>query len=431
MAIHNLQDGSLKKNYPERKEKHDTEDNTAHNDKTSVTKGTKKSTIDGKLKSSIGNRQLLSKGNRTPKQYKLADAVTSIKNSAQGPSVTYERGIINSVDGARNNSLEFCTGTNEVIPFSNEFSTAERDIEHLIANLDSKTKSSIEKQRKQPSSAGKVLQFKINDPKLISSSGSKIVLSNNTGFIDSITVEIKLNKEQLMNEFVNGELQQREQDNTTLKAGKETPVTKDEYNASDKLKQLILQRLNQQGKETTIPFDKKRISHDTCQKTNSYGEEFIKHKRMATQRWISDLLKSIGGAETITELTENDRSKVGDKDRKRVKSQNGGLHFLAPSSNLSSKGRPTKALPLMNKQNISKQNPQMTLRNLVANDHSGKLQTEWPAKCLSRDHKEQQRKAERDARIAMWQEKNGCISGTLKDKNLQVGLVGKVRSSIY
>ena len=430
MVIRKLQDGSLKKVYQERKAKQDTEDNTAHNDKPSFTKGTKKSTIDEKLKSSIDNRQLFSKGNRTPERCKLADAVTSTTaNPVQGPSVIHERAIIDSVNAAQHSLLEFGTGTNEVMPFSNEFSTAERDIEHLIANLDSKTKSSIEQQRKQPSSEGKVLQFKLNDPKLISSSGSKIVLSNNSDFIDSITVEIKLNKEQLMNEFVNGEPQQREQDNTTLKVGKETLVTKDEYNASAKLKQLIRERLNKQGKEITIPFDKKRISHDTCQKTNSYGAEFIKHKRIATQRWISDLLKSIGSAETITELAEKDQRKVSDKDRKRVKSQNGELD----SSNLSPQGRPTKVLLLMNKQNISKKSPQITLRNLAENDHSGndRLQTEWPAKSLSRDHKERQREVERDVRIAMWKEKNGRIRGTLKDKNLQVGLVGKVRGSIY
>lgn len=426
MVVRNLQHGSLKEVHPERKAKQGTEGNTAHRDKTCVIKkGQEKPTVDRKVKPSIYNRQLFPpKENRTPKQCKPSNAVPLTTTPVQGSTATHTRAIIDSVDAAQQHSS--LTGTNEVIPFSNEFSTVERDIEHLIAELDSKTKSSVKLQRRQGSSAEKVLQFKLSDQKLISSSGSKIVLSNNSGFIDSITVEIKLNKEQLMNEFANGEPQQLEEENNTCKAGKETPLSTNKHSAPDRLKQLILQRLNQKENETSVPSEKKSISHEMCKETNSYGAEFMKHKRIATQRWISDLLKGIGSVETLTELTENDQSEVSDEERKKVKSQSGQSHSLAPTCNLPLHGSTTKALSLMDKPKTW-QSPKMTFRQSAENDHS--LKTERPAKNVSCGHKGQQKKAERDVRIALWQEKNKCLGGTLKDKNMQDGLVGKVRDS--
>ena len=433
MVIRNLQDGSLKDDHPERKAKQDTEDNTARNGKTSVIKkGQQKPTVDRKVKPSIKKGKLFPKEKRTPEQYKLTNAVPStLRNSVQSSSVTHVRAIIDSVDGAQqDNSLGFGTGTDEVIPFSNDFSTVEKNIEHLIAELDSKTKSSVKLQRKHPSSAEKVLQFKLDDSKLMSSSGSKVVLSNNGGIIDSITVEIKLNKEQLINEFTNGDPQQPEGENTTeLKAARETLLTTNQHSAPNRLNQLILQRLNQQGSEKPVPSERKSISHDTHKETNSYGAEFINHRRSATQRWINDLLKSIGSVETITELTENDQSKVIDKERNEVKSQNGQPNSSAPTSNLPQRGPPMK----MDKQNISKpkswQSPKMTLRHSVEKDISrnDSLETERPAKSVSYAHKRQQRKVERDVRIALWQEKNECLRRTLTDKNIQNGLAGKVR----
>lgn len=430
----------MKRLHPEREPKKGTEENTANTNKTSVIKmRQEKPTLGSSVEHSIDNRQSFQKENRTPKQSKLTNSVPLTTNSVQDSSVTHPRSLIGSVDGTQQDNLVgLVTGTNEVIPFSNEFSTVERDVESLIAELDSKTKTSTKFQRKQQSSAGKVLQFKLNDSKLVSSSGSKITLSNKSGFIDSITVEIKLNKEQLMNEFANGEIinpQQPEEENTTLKAGKETPLTTNEHYTSDRLKQLTLQRLKQQRNQTSAPFlcEKQHISHDVRKETNNFGAEFTQYRRIATQRWISDLLKSIGSLETTSELTGNDQGKV--RDGGKIKRQSGESNSLAPSPNRALHGASIKpALPLVSKQNISKpktwQSPKITLsRQSTENEYSrnDSLETERSAKNASCGSKGQQKKAERDVRIALWQEKNGCLGGTLRD--MQDGLVDKVRYS--
>ena len=379
------------------------------------------------------DRRIFLKGKRTPKQYKLNNCVPSSENSVQGPSVSHDRAVIDSVDRTqRQNSPEFVTGINEVIPFSNEFSTFEKNIEHLIAELDSKTRSAVKLQSKQRSPVEKVLQFKLKDSKLI---------SNNSGFIDSISVEIKLNKEQLMSELVNGELfkpQQSEEENTT-----ETSATE-----NDRLKKLTCQKLNQQrnAKSVAVLDGKKNVSHDKCKETKSYGAEFTKYSDLATQRWISDLLKSIGGIEKIRDLTENDQSKNRDIARKKGRSQREEkTDSLAPSLNRPLHGTPIEASSLMNRHITSKpktrESPKIALSQSVVKGslHLRNNNSEIPraAKNVSFSHKGQQRKAERDVRIALWQERNGCLRDTLQDRNsdlindktMEDGLVG--RSSRY
>ena len=364
-----------------------------------------------------------------------------LANYVQSSSATHPRTLIDSVDGTqRDYSLEFVTGTNEVVPFSNEFSTVERDVERLITKLDLKTKNCSRFPRKQQSSPEKVLQLKLNDSKLESSSGSKITLSNNNGFVDAITVEIKLNKEQLMNEFVRGELttqRQRQEENITLKAGKETHLTTKENYMPDRLKQLALQRLNQRRNETSVPFlcEKQDIRADGCKQTKSFSTEFTQHSRIDTQRWISDLLKGVSNLETTSELTDNDQGKV--RDKSEVEHQNGESNSFAPSLNRALHGASIKpASPLVGKQNISKpktrQTPKITLSQSTKDEYSREdnLETECSKKTNSCGSKRgQHRKAERDVRIALWQVKNGCLGGMLKGSDIQDGLVDKVRDS--
>ena len=359
---------------------------------------------------SINNRQSFKKENRTPKQSKLDNSLPS--------SVTHQRALIDPVDE-----------TNKVVPFSNEFSTFERDVEHLIAELDSKTKNRAKFQRKQQSSPGKVLQFKLNDSKLVSSSGSQITLSNHNGFVDAITVQIKLNKEQLMNEFAHGAMknpQQPQEENTTMKAGKETPLTSNEHYTPERLKELALQRLNQQRNETSVPFlfEKQDISDDVCKQTNNFSTEFTQKRGIATQRWITDLLK--GG------LKNNDEDKV--TDRGRNLRQSGESNSLAASPNRALHEPSIRpVLPLVRKQNISnpKTTPKITLNQSAENEHSRKdiLETECSAKNASCGSKGQQRRAERDVRIALWQAKNAYLGETLKERNIRDGLVEKVRDT--
>lgn len=434
-VIRNIKDYSLKRPHRERKPKQETEENTSNSSKTSFIKmRQEKPILDRKVELSIDNRQSFQKENRTQKQSKLANSVPPVI------SVTHPRSHIDSLYGTqRYNSLGFDTVTNKVVPFSNEFSTVERDVDRFIADLDSKTNvnNCTEFQRKQQSSQGKVLQFKLNDSMLLSSSDGKKTLSNRNSFVDAITVQIKVNEEQLMNEFVNRTMmkpQQPQEESTTLKAEKETPLTRNEhYDMPGRLKKLALERLNQQRNEKLVPFrfEKQDISHDVRKETNSFGREFTQNRRIATQRWITDLLKGVGSLETGG-LTDNDQDKVRHRGRDI-------LHRSKPNSLAVSPNRALheasirSGLPLMRKQNISKpktwQTPKMTLSHSAENEYSKEdnRETECSASCSS---KCQQRKAERDVRIALWQAKNGCLGGTLKKRNMQDGLVDKVRDAL-
>lgn len=420
MVIRNTNDCSLKRAHPERKPRQETEENTAKIDKTSVIKIRQ----DRKVEPSIYNRQ---KENRTPKQSMMA-------NYVQSSSVTQPRTLFDSLDGIqRDYSLGLVTGSNL---FSNKFSTVERDVEGLIAELDFKTKSYTKFQKNQQSSPEKVLQLKLNDSKLVSSSGSKITLPNNNGFIDAITIDIKLNKKQLMNEFVYGTMrnpQQPQEENSTLKAGKEKRLTTNEHYMPDRLKNVALQRLNQQRNERSVPFlfEKQDISADMCKQTNSIGTEFTQQRRIDTQRWISDLLKGVGSLETTSELTDKDQGKV--RDNSEVKHQNRESNSFASSRNRALHRASRKPVsPFACKKNISKpkawQTPKITLGQSANNEVF--KETECSKRNASSGSKRgQQRKAERDVRIAMWQAKNGCLGGMLKERNIQDGLVDKVRDS--
>ena len=379
--------------------------------------------LDRKVEPSIYNRQ---KENRTPKQSMLANYEQSSSSASQ------PRTLFDSVDGTqRDYSLGVVTGKHL---FSNEFSTVERDVERLIAELDSKT-NYAKFQRKQQSSP-EVSQLKLNDSKLVPSSGSKITLSNNNGFIDAITIDIKLNKEQLMNEFVHGAMmnpQQPQEENTTLKAGKETHFTTNEHYMPNRLKNVALQRLNKERNERSVSFlcEKQDISADACKQTNSFGTEFTQQSRLDTQRWISDLLKGVGSLETTSELTDKDQGKVRGKNE--IKHQNRESNSLACSRNRTLHAASRKPVtPLVYKQNTSKpkawQTPKITLGQSARNEiFKETVCSKRNASCGS--NRGQQRKAESDVRIAMWQAKNGCLGGMLKERNIQDGLVDKVRDS--
>ena len=433
--IRNVKDHSLKRVQPERKPKQGTEENTANTDKTFVIKMRQEQPIsDRNVEPSTYNKQSLQKEKRTSKHSMLADYV-------QSSSVSHPRILSDSVDGTHPDySLGFVTGTNKVIPFSNEFSTVERDVERLIAELDFKTKNCSRFPRKGQSSPEKVLQLKLNDSKLESTSGSKLTLSNNNGFIDAITVEIKLNKEKLMNEFMHGVMtnpRQPHEENTTLKAGEKTHLTTNEHYTPHRLKKLALQRLNQQRNETSVPFhcEKQDISADGCKKANSFGTEFTKRRRIKTKQWISDLLKGVGNLETTSELTDSDQGKV--RDKSEVEHQNGKSNSFAPSPYRALHGASIKpAYLLVSNQNISKpkiwQTPKITLSKSDENEYSRKNNLETVCSKINDScgsKREQHRKAERDVRIALCQAKNGCLGGMLRARKIQDRLVEGVRDS--
>ena len=97
-----------------------------------------------------------------------------------------------------NDSLGFLTGLYEITPLSDEFNTVEKDIERLLVNLDAKTRSLVDLKREYSSTLEKVLTLKLLE--------SKVMVGNNNGLIDSISAEIKLNKEKFVNNVERGNI---------------------------------------------------------------------------------------------------------------------------------------------------------------------------------------------------------------------------------
>lgn len=447
MVIRNLKEICLKGVQPERNpEQRTAEETPLHTDKASVIrKEVDKPTGQTDSKPSIDNRRLFLKGKRTPKQCNVASCMPT--NTLQGSCGINTRIAIGSVDETQQDDpFKLLMGFNEVTPFSNEFSTVERDIERLLVDLDSKTRSAVESQRKNTSSSEKVLKLKLNDSKSADHE-NQIILCNNNGFIDSITVEVKLNKEKLMNEFANGNIFDARQLQKEVKAsvkatevGKDTTVTNKERFVPERLKQHSQHKLQEQTLgEQGDSVGKQNVDLLTCEGTNSYGTVFAKQRRIATDRWISDLFKSIGAMEKIRELTENGQKKNEDVSRKKG-SQVQETDLVGPFSN-----RPLHEPPvelLMNKQIVSKrtacQNSSQITSSQSVKKGKGNFQsenyslgtTERPVKTVPFGHKGQQRRAERDVRLALWQEKNERLrdinSELINHKDIEDGFVGKI-----
>ena len=97
-----------------------------------------------------------------------------------------------------NDSLGFLMGLYEITPLLDECNTVEKGIERLPVNLDAKTRSLFDLKRERSSTLEKVLTLKLLE--------SKVMVGNNNGLIDSISAEIKLNKEKFVNEIERGNI---------------------------------------------------------------------------------------------------------------------------------------------------------------------------------------------------------------------------------
>lgn len=210
-----------------------------------------------------------------------------------------------SLATGRDNSDSLGISLND-LKMSDEFNPLEYDAKHLITDL--RSKSNVTPSDDQRRSAKKHLQLKSQD-----STGNKVVYSNNHGFIDSVTVEISLNAEQLINQLTNQDLvenQRPKEPDTKLKSSRD---------AQDGFNQLNPERMQPQSKQHVssvieringlclLPsgFGREMRTRNSSVGTDGddsgfkckFGAEFTKRAEDVTKRWVCNLLKDIQAVE--------------------------------------------------------------------------------------------------------------------------------------
>ena len=327
-----------------------------------IQKGLEKTTAEKR----VDNKHLSLKGITLAEQCGSLPKETSISSGKQRP---LSDGLITSI--------------NEVASFSNELTE--------LAKLDSKTKMCISAPKDQRCSLENFSHFKLKDSKLIPSTRERVVLHNDHGFINSLNIEIKLNTKQLINELASREV-------FLTKRPKEQ--RRGISLVQDNLKQLTTVRKEPQRKSCVTSVcdarERHKSTHHSYEETTDrnigfnckYDAEITSHAKDITKRWINDLLKNI----RCEENNDIALSKVAGKCPNRqmnTKPRNNARSTLSPNHSFD-KGslRTAKNCP-------------GTMRNPVD---------------VSSGHKRQQRKTERDIRITVWQEKNGCLENRSRDK---------------
>ena len=214
-----------------------------------------------------------------------------------------------SLATGRDNSDSLAISLND-LKMSDEFNPLEYNAKHLITDL--RSKSNVTPSDDQRRSAKKHLQLKLKDSKK-DSTGNKVVYSNNHGFIDSVTVEISLNAEQLINQLTNQDLvenQRPKEQDTKLKSSRD---------AQDGFKQLNPERMQPQSKQHVssvieringlcllpLGFGREMRTRNSLVGTDGddsgfnckFGAEFTKRAEDVTKRWVRNLLKDIQAVE--------------------------------------------------------------------------------------------------------------------------------------
>ena len=195
-----------------------------------------------------------------------------------------------------NDSLRFLTGLYEITPLSDEFNTVEKDIERLLVNLDTKTRSLIDSKREHSSALEKVLTLKLVE--------SKVMVGNNNGLIDSISAEIKLNKEKFANEIERENISNVPQIHEEVETSVSYPVVEKGSRMTKKKRFVLEQHTRVELLHRTYEQDDES-DEQNIEGRNGYGTEFVKEKTVDAEHWISNLFKGIGAAEKMNKLKTN------------------------------------------------------------------------------------------------------------------------------
>ena len=204
-----------------------------------------------------------------------------------------------SLATGRDNSDSLAISLND-LKMSDEFNPLEYDAKHLTTDL--RSKSNVTPSDDQRRSAKKHLQLKLKDSEE-DSTGNKVVFSNNHGFIDSVTVEISLNAEQLINQLTNQDLVEnqrpKEQDTKLKSLNPERMEPQSKQHLSSVIERINGLCLLPSGFEREMRTRNSSVGTDgddsgfNCK----FGAEFTKRAETVTKRWVRNLLKDVQAVE--------------------------------------------------------------------------------------------------------------------------------------
>ena len=327
-----------------------------------------------------------------------------------------------------NDSLGFLMSLYEVTPLSDEFNTVEKDIERLLVNLDAKTRSLVDSKREHSSALEKVLTLKLVE--------SKVMVGNNNGLIDSISAEIKLNKEKFVNEIERGNISNVSQIHEEVETSVTYPVVEKGSRMTKKQRFVPEQHTRVELPHRTYEQDDES-DEQNIEGRNGYGTEFVEEKTVDAEHWICNLFKGIGAVEKMNKLKTNGTEESENVTRKKVRQgQETDLKDFFPSWYLPES---VEFLSSLNKRVIANEKRWRDGSHVAPNNcerrrnvHSGSDSTGTKkfTETIPFGHKRQQRKAERDFRLALWQEKNALLrdqnSDPVSTKNIDGSLQGKI-----
>ena len=208
------------------------------------------------------------------------------------------------------------TGLYEITPLSDEFNTVEKDIERLLVNLDAKTRSLVDLKREHSSTLEKVLTLKLLE--------SKVMVGNNNGLIDSISAEIKLNKEKFVNEIERENISNVPQIHEEVETSVSYPVVEKGSRMTKKKRFVPEQHTRVELPHRTYEQDDESDKQN-IEGRNGYGTEFVKEKTVDAEHWISNLFKGIGAAEKMNKLKTNCPEESENVTRKKVRQSGNGF----------------------------------------------------------------------------------------------------------
>ena len=150
------------------------------------------------------------------------------------------------------------------------------------------------------------------------------MVGNNNGLIDSISAEIKLNKEKFVNEIERENISNVPQIHEEVETSVSYPVVEKGSRITKKQRFVLEQRTRVELLHRTYEQDDESDKQN-IEGRNGYGTEFVKEKRIDAEQWISNLFKGIGAVEKMNKLKTNGPEESENVTRKKVRPSGNGF----------------------------------------------------------------------------------------------------------
>ena len=145
------------------------------------------------------------------------------------------------------------------------------------------------------------------------------MVGNNNGLIDSISAEIKLNKEKFVNEIERENISNVPQIHEEVETSVSYPVVEKGSRMTKKKRFVPEQHTRVELPHRTYEQDDESDKQNIEGLGNGYGTEFVKEKTVDAEHWISNLFKGIGAAEKMNKLKTNGPGESENVTRKKVR----------------------------------------------------------------------------------------------------------------